>query len=94
MRYVSSSGSLPIDYKNGNRETIEGVGWNFILRIQFTVDVSYYSVGGPNHSKTLCLLFIFDQKIFLFISASHSRGADHEVGSNLCKHHVFSFVGS
>ena len=62
MRYVSSSGSLPIDYKNGNRETIEGVGWNFILRIQFTADVGYYSVGGPNHSKTLYLLFKSDQK--------------------------------
>ena len=43
-------------------ETGEGVGWNLIMRIQFIVNVGCYSLGGTKHSKTLCLLFISDQK--------------------------------
>ena len=45
------------------------------------MDVGFYSGGGPNHSKTLSLL-TFPVTFFIFIAASHARGADLVVGSD------------
>ena len=45
------------------------------------MDVGFYSGGGPNHSKNLPL-FTFSATLFLFIAASHTRGADLVVDSN------------
>ena len=45
------------------------------------MDVSYYSGGGPNHSKfTVLLTSPVDSS--RFIAALPPRGADHDIGSN------------
>ena len=46
------------------------------------VDVGYYSWGGPNHSKNSPSIYFSAQNLFLFIAASHTRGADLVVSSN------------
>ena len=46
------------------------------------VDVGYYSWGGPSHSKNSPSIYFSAQNSFLFIAASHTRGADLVVGSN------------
>ena len=45
------------------------------------MNVGFYSGGRPNHSKTLSLL-TFPVTFFIFIAASHARGADLVVGSD------------
>ena len=45
------------------------------------VDVSYYSGGGPNHSKFTVLL-AFPANSSRFIAAPQPRGTDHGIGSN------------
>ena len=46
------------------------------------VDVGYYSWGGPNHSKNSPSIYFSAQNLFIFIAASHTKGADLVVGLN------------
>ena len=83
MRYAFPSPNLNSSAIKGEGGDRRRVGWNLNLIIEFSVDVSYYSVGGLNHLKNYVsfILFrlIFRPKITLLCHITF-RGVNHDVG--------------
>ena len=79
----SFPGTKPLDYKRERERPDRGFGWNLNLIREFSVDVSYYSIGGLNYLKNsvsfILFRLIFQPKITLHCHITF-RGMDHDVG--------------
>ena len=85
MRDVLLSKPLVLNYKRKMRDLEKGVGRLYIgilnNQIELSLDVGYYSIGGPNHLKSYLSLYFFRPN-FSFHCRVTFRGADLVVGSN------------